>query len=62
MLAKRSLRTLSFYELHAQIAALSPNGSHRVIDGASHAGMVFDSTYAEATSAAIEQVLGLLRS
>jgi hypothetical protein len=46
-----------FYELHDELAALSSDGSHRVVDGASHAGMVFDAVHAEATSAAIEQVV-----
>jgi pimeloyl-ACP methyl ester carboxylesterase len=50
-----------FFDLHAELAALSSNGSHRVVDGASHAGMVFDARYAEATSTAIEEVVRLAR-
>jgi pimeloyl-ACP methyl ester carboxylesterase len=49
-----------FYELHAELATLSTRGTHRVVDAASHAGMVFDATYAEATIAAINAVLDQL--
>jgi hypothetical protein len=30
---------------------------HRVEDGATHAGMVFDATHAQATIAAIEEIV-----
>jgi pimeloyl-ACP methyl ester carboxylesterase len=46
-----------FFDLHEELAALSTEGSHRVVDGASHAGMVFDAVHAAATSAAIEEVV-----
>jgi hypothetical protein len=46
-----------FSQLHEELAALSTGGTHRVIDGATHAGMVFDATYAHATVAAINDVL-----
>ncbi len=46
-----------FYELHEELARLSTSGTHRVVNGASHAGMVFDATYAQATVAAINDVL-----
>ena len=50
-----------FLELHRQLAGLSSSGMHRVVDGASHAGMVFDATYAAAASAAIEEVVAAVR-
>jgi hypothetical protein len=46
-----------FYELHDELAALSTRGIHRGEEGATHPGMVFDATHAEATIAAIEEVV-----
>jgi pimeloyl-ACP methyl ester carboxylesterase len=46
-----------FLELHAELARLSTSGTQRVVDGASHAGMVFDATHAQCTVAAINAVL-----
>ena len=46
-----------FLELHQELAGLSTRGTHRVVDGASHAGMVFDATQAQATVAGINAVL-----
>jgi pimeloyl-ACP methyl ester carboxylesterase len=52
----------TFLELHQELAALSSTGTHRVVDGASHAGMVFDAGYAEATVAAIEDIVRAVRA
>lgn len=46
-----------FYALHDELATLSRRGVHRVEDGATHAGMVFDATHAQATIAAIEEIV-----
>jgi len=46
-----------FYDLHEELAALSTRSVHRVEPGATHAAMVFDATHAEATIAAIEEVV-----
>ena len=49
-----------FYELHEELCALSTMGTHRVVDGASHAGMVFDMRHAAAVVDAINAVLNQL--
>lgn len=51
-----------FFELHHELATLSTRGVHRVEDGATHAGMVFDATHAQATIAAIEEVVRVATS
>jgi pimeloyl-ACP methyl ester carboxylesterase len=50
-----------FLDLHQELAALSRNGIHRVVDGASHADMVLNATFAEATISAIEDVVHAAR-
>jgi pimeloyl-ACP methyl ester carboxylesterase len=44
-----------------KLAALSTDSSHRVIEGASHAGLIFDKRYAEATIRAILDVVSSVR-
>jgi hypothetical protein len=45
-----------------RIAALSTDSVHRVVDGASHEGLVGDETHAAATSQAILQVVSAVRT
>jgi pimeloyl-ACP methyl ester carboxylesterase len=45
-----------------KLAALSTNSSHRVVEGASHAGLIFDQKYAETTSNAIADVVTSVRT
>lgn len=41
---------------------LSTNSAHRIVDGATHASMVFDRTHAQATTQAIIDVVSSVRS
>jgi pimeloyl-ACP methyl ester carboxylesterase len=45
-----------------KLATLSTDSSHRVVEGASHAGLVFDERYARATTAAILDVVSSIRN
>jgi pimeloyl-ACP methyl ester carboxylesterase len=45
-----------------KLATLSTNSSHRVIDGASHAGLILDRRYAKATTQAILDVVSSVRN
>jgi pimeloyl-ACP methyl ester carboxylesterase len=45
----------------AKLATLSTDSSHRVVEGASHAGLIFDERYAEATTRAILDVVASVR-
>ena len=44
-------------ELHAELAGLSTNGSHRIVEGATHGSLVHNRDDAQATIGAIEAVL-----
>jgi pimeloyl-ACP methyl ester carboxylesterase len=44
-----------------QLATLSTNSRHRVIEGASHAGLIIDQRYAQATSRAVLDVVTSVR-
>ncbi len=44
-------------ELHAELAGLSTNSSHRIVEGATHASLVHSQKDAQATILAIEDVL-----
>ena len=72
----RSLRTLSgkplavisagtqppeWLELQDELAALSPNSMHRVVEGATHTSVVCDRSAAQATSAAIVEAVQAVR-
>jgi len=50
-----------FVDLHRELAALSTNGVHRVVDGASHGAMVLEAQYADASADAIEDIVHLVR-
>lgn len=45
-----------------KLAKVSTNGSHRVVEGASHAGLIFDEQYAKTTTQAIIDVVASVRS
>jgi pimeloyl-ACP methyl ester carboxylesterase len=45
-----------------KLAALSTNSTHRVVDGASHAGLIFDEQYAKVTTHAVLDVVTSVRS
>jgi pimeloyl-ACP methyl ester carboxylesterase len=45
-----------------QLATLSTDSSHRVVEGASHAGLILDERYAQATSQAILDVVSSVRN
>jgi pimeloyl-ACP methyl ester carboxylesterase len=49
-------------EMQAELAALSPNSNHRVVDGATHASLLYDKRDAQVSSAAIEQVVRAVRT
>ena len=45
-----------------QLATLSTDSSHRVVEGASHAGLIFDEQYAKTTTRAVLDVVASVRS
>jgi len=45
-----------------KLASLSTNSSHRVVEGASHAGLIFDEQYAKTTTRAVLDVVDSVRS
>jgi hypothetical protein len=45
-----------------KLAALSTNSSHRVVDGASHPGLIFDEQYAKVTTQAVLDVVDSVRN
>jgi hypothetical protein len=49
-------------ELQAELAALSGNNVHRIVDGAGHQSLQLDPAYVPMTSAAILQVVEAVRT
>lgn len=49
-------------ELHAELAGLSANSSHRLVEGATHGSLVHNQDDAQATIAAIEAVLTAIQT
>ena len=45
-----------------KLATLSTDSSHRVVEGASHAGLIMDERYAKATTRAVLDVVASVRS
>ncbi|WP_165372901.1 hypothetical protein [Pengzhenrongella frigida] len=45
-----------------KLATLTTDSAHRVVDGASHAGLILDEQYAKDTSRAILDVVSAVRS
>jgi pimeloyl-ACP methyl ester carboxylesterase len=54
-------QTPAWLELQDELAALSPNSTHRVVDGATHVSLLYDPGDARATSAAIIDVVEAVR-
>jgi pimeloyl-ACP methyl ester carboxylesterase len=49
-------------ELQDDLATLSPNSMHRVVEGATHTSVVYERSEAQATSAAIVEVVAAVRN
>jgi pimeloyl-ACP methyl ester carboxylesterase len=49
-------------EMQGELAALSPNSTHRVVAGGTHDSLLYDKDHAQLTSAAIEQVVQAVRT
>jgi pimeloyl-ACP methyl ester carboxylesterase len=52
----------SWLEMQEELAALSPNSIHRVVEGATHESLLYESRDAQVTSAAIDQVVEAVRT
>src|SRR5918998_1005486 len=52
----------SWLEMQNELAALSPNSIHRVVEGATHESLLYDKGDAQVTSAAIDQVVEAVRT
>jgi hypothetical protein len=52
----------SWLEMQDELAALSPDSIHRVVDGATHESLLYDKGDSQVTSAAIEQVVDAART
>ena len=52
----------SWLEMQDELAALSPNSIHRVVEGATHESLLYDKGDSQVTSAAIEQVVDAVRT
>jgi pimeloyl-ACP methyl ester carboxylesterase len=49
-------------EMQEELATLSPNSIHRVVEGATHVSLLYDKSDAQVTSAAIDQVVEAVRT
>jgi pimeloyl-ACP methyl ester carboxylesterase len=52
----------SWLEMQAELAALSPDSIHRVVEGGTHESLLYDKGDVQVTSAAIEQVVDAVRT
>ena len=52
----------SWLEVQDELAALSPESIHRVVEGATHESLLYDKGDSQVTSAAIEQVVDAVRT
>ena len=52
----------SWLELQDDLATLSSNSMHRVVEGATHTSLLYDRSDAQATSAAIDEVVAAVRN
>jgi pimeloyl-ACP methyl ester carboxylesterase len=50
-------QSTDWLEMQDELAALSPNSNHRVVEGATHESLLYDTHDARVTSTAIEQVV-----
>jgi hypothetical protein len=51
----------SWLKLQDDLATLSSNSMHRVVEGATHTSVMYDRSDAQATSAAIDEVVAAVR-
>ncbi len=51
-----------WFELQEELAALSSDSVHRVVEGATHGSLLYDKRDSQVTSAAIEQVVEVVRA
>ena len=49
-------------ELQADLVTLSPNSTHRVVEGATHTSLMYERSDAQATGAAIVEVVAAVRN
>lgn len=49
-------------QLHAELAGLSTNSSHRIVEGATHGSLIHKKDHTQATIAAIEEVLTAIQT
>ncbi len=49
-------------EMQEELASLSPNSVHRVVDGATHVSLLYDKSDAQVTGVAIDQVVEAART
>jgi pimeloyl-ACP methyl ester carboxylesterase len=52
----------SWLEMQEELATLSPNSIHRVVDGATHVSLLYERRDAQVTSATIDQVIEAVRA
>ena len=52
----------SWLELQDELAALSPNSIHRVVEGATHASLLYERSDAQVSGAAVDQVIEAVRA
>jgi hypothetical protein len=52
----------SWLEMQEELATLSPNSIHRVVEGATHVSLLYEEGNAQVTSAAIVQVVEAVRT
>ena len=52
----------SWLEMQDELVALSSESIHRVVDGATHESLLYDKGDSQVTSAAIEQVVDVVRT
>ena len=49
-------------ELQADLVTLSPNSTHRVVEGATHTSLMYERSDTQATGAAIVEVVAAVRN
>ena len=52
----------SWLELQDDLATLSSNSMHRVVEGATHTSLLYERSDSQATSAAIDDVVAAVRN
>ena len=52
----------SWLERQDDLATLSPNSTHRVVEGATHTSLLYERSDSQASSAAIDEVVAAVRN